>query len=100
MNYIEQNIDILTEYYCYDTKTLESGIEKFVKLTNVMSALPNIGGALCSTPQFDWCRLPEYRAATLKPLKFVGVPQAPEPISAAGAEVRRIVETCGGDIPV
>ena len=43
-------------------------------MPNLMVALPNIGGALCSTPQFA--------AKTRNPLKFVGVPQTPEPISA------------------
>jgi len=32
---------------------------------NVMVALPNIGGALCSTPQFGWRQLLECSAATL-----------------------------------
>jgi len=26
-------------------------------MPNVMVALPNIGGALCSTPLFGWCPL-------------------------------------------
>jgi len=34
-------------------------------MPNVMVALPNIGGALCSTPQFGWCTLPECCAVTL-----------------------------------
>ena len=38
-------------------------------MPNVMVALPNIGGALCSKPQ--------------KPLKLAGVPQTGKPISAA-----------------
>ena len=39
-------------------------------------------------------------AKTQNPLKFVGVPQTPEPISAvsAWAEVHRIVGTSGGHI--
>ena len=34
-------------------------------MPNVMVALPNKGGAACSTPQFSWCRLLECRAVTL-----------------------------------
>ena len=34
-------------------------------MPNVMVALPNIGGALCSTPQFGWCPPLECRAVTL-----------------------------------
>jgi len=56
--------------------------------SNVMVALPNTGGALCSTPQSLAAAhyyMPCSNAAkTRKPLKFAGVPQTPEPISAAG----------------
>jgi len=51
-------------------------------MPNVMAALPNIGGALCSTPQ----SLPDanyYAAKTRNPLKFAGVPQSRQQISAA-----------------
>ena len=53
-----------------------------------MAALPNIGGALCSTPQsladVHYYRLPCSNAAKMRnPLKLAGVPQTPEPISAA-----------------
>jgi len=34
-------------------------------MPNVMVALPNIGGALCSTPQFGRRPLLDYRAVTL-----------------------------------
>jgi len=34
-------------------------------MPNVMAALPNIGGALCSAPQFGWRPLLECRAVTL-----------------------------------
>jgi len=48
-------------------------------MPNVMVALPNIGGALCSTPQSlaDACYLTAVHnaAKTRKPLKFPGVPQ-------------------------
>ena len=53
---------------------------------NLMVALPNIGGALCSTPQSlanAHYQMPCSNAAKMQnPLKFVGVPQTPEPISA------------------
>ena len=56
----------------------------------VMVALPNIGGALCSTPQFGWRPLLECRAVTLPRretrwnyLGCPGVPQTNETISAA-----------------
>jgi len=48
-------------------------------MPNVMAALPSIGGALCSIPQF--C---SNVAKTRNPLKFAGVPQTPELISTAG----------------
>ena len=55
-------------------------------MPNVMVALPNIGGALCSTPQ----SLADARyympcsnaAKTRKPLKVAGVPQTLATISA------------------
>jgi len=56
-------------------------------MPNVMVALPNIGGALCSTPQTladarYW--MPCSNAAkTRNPLKLAGVPQTNETISAA-----------------
>jgi len=55
-------------------------------MPNVMVALPNIGGALCSTPQtlsdaHYW--MPCSNAAkTRNPLKLAGVPQTNERISA------------------
>jgi len=56
-------------------------------MPKVMAALTNIGVALCSTPQS--LRTPittvpcSNAAKTQNPLKFAGVPQTPEPISAA-----------------
>ena len=52
-------------------------------MPNVMDALPNIGGALCSTPQSlaDAKVACSNAAKTRKPMKFAGVPQTPEPIS-------------------
>jgi len=56
-------------------------------MSNVMAALPNIGGALCSTPQ-SFAHAHYYRvlctnaAKTRNPLKFVGVSKTPEPILA------------------
>ena len=56
-------------------------------MPNLMVALPNIGGALCSTPQSladAQYKMPCSNAAkTQNPLKFVGVPQTRQQISAA-----------------
>ena len=56
-------------------------------MPNVMVALPNIVGALCTTPQSladAHYLLPCSNAAkTRKPLKVAGVPQTAETISAA-----------------
>ena len=56
-------------------------------MPNVMVALPNIGGALCSTPQSladAHYYIPCNNAAkTRNPLKVAGEPQTPETISAA-----------------
>jgi len=48
-------------------------------MPNVMAALPNIGGALCWTPQFG---SRSNAAKTRNPLKLAGVPQTNEKISA------------------
>ena len=57
-------------------------------MPNVMVALPNVGGALCSTPEQSLADAHYYMpsssaAKTRKPLKVAGVPQTPETISAA-----------------
>ena len=56
-------------------------------MANVMVALSNVNGALCSTPQSladAHYYMPYSNAAkTRKPLKVAGVPQTPETISAA-----------------
>jgi len=56
-------------------------------MPNMMVALPNLGGALCSTPQTladAHYYMPCSNAAkTRNPLKFAGVPQTNERISAA-----------------
>ena len=56
-------------------------------MPNVMVALTNIGGALCSTPQSladAHYYIPCSNAAkTRKPLKVAGLPQTPETISVA-----------------
>jgi len=55
-------------------------------MPNVMAALPNIGGA--SVQRRKLWLTPNTRVAcsnaakTRKPLKFAGVPQIPEPVSA------------------
>ena len=55
-------------------------------MPNLTVALPNIGGALCSTPQSladPHYQMPCSKAAkTQNPSEFVGVPQTSEPISA------------------
>jgi len=56
-------------------------------MPNVMAALPNIGGALFSTPQTladaNYSSAVQYAAKTRTPLKFAGVPQTRQQISAA-----------------
>jgi len=56
-------------------------------MPNVMVALPNIGGTLCSTPQSltdaHYSMPCSNGAKTRNPLKFAGVPQTNEKISAA-----------------
>ena len=56
-------------------------------MPNVVVALPNIGGALCSTQQSlahaHRRSTEQYAAKMQNPLKFVGVPQTPELVSAA-----------------
>ena len=56
-------------------------------MPNMMAALPNIGGALYSTPQSlanaHYTRVPCSNAAKMRnPLKFAGVPQTRQQISA------------------
>ena len=59
-------------------------------MPNLMVALPNIGGALCSTPQsladaHYW--MPCSNAAkTRNQLKFAGAPQTGQPISSASRQ--------------
>ena len=74
-------------------------------MPNLMIALPNIRGALCSTPQSladaHYYMPCSNDAKTRKPLKVAGVPQTPETISAAmWAEVHHVVRECGGDVAV
>ena len=56
-------------------------------MPNVMAALPNTGGALCSTPQSladaHYWSVVHNAGKTRNPLKLAGVPQTTEPISAA-----------------
>ena len=72
-------------------------------MSHVMAALPNIGGALCSTPQSfadaQYYGVPCSNAAkTRTPLKFVGCPKLPDRSQALVDQVHHIVETCEGDI--
>ena len=76
-------------------KELECG-----PMPNVMVTLPNIGGALCSTPQGladAHYKMPSSNAAKARnPLKFAGVPQPRQQISAVSSPkftiLRRHVE--------
>ena len=73
-------------------------------MPNVMAALPNIGGALCSTKLWltPTTRVPCSNAAkTRNPLKFAGVPPNwPTDLSRQYAEVHHIMRTYGGGIDV
>jgi len=63
-------------------------------MPNVTAALPNIGDTLCSTTQSlaDSHRVPCSNAAkTRNPLKFTGMPQTPEWISAVRGPKLRIL---------
>ena len=71
-------------------------------MPNLMVALPNIGGALCSTPQsladahyYVPC---SYDAKTRNPLKFAGVPQTRQQISAASGPKFTILREHVADI--
>jgi len=69
-------------------------------MPNVMAALPNIGGALCSTPQSladaQYC---SKAAKTRNPLKLAGVPRINETISApSGPKFTILWGKCGGYI--
>jgi len=70
---------------------------------NVMVTLPNIRGALCSTPQSladDHHYMPCSNAAkTRNPLNFARVPQTTGSMSAAsGPKFTILWGTCGGHI--
>ena len=71
-------------------------------MPNVMAALPNIGGALCSTPQSladaHYYSVVHNAARTRNPLKFAGVPQTRQQISAVSRP--KLIRTCGGGIAV
>ena len=76
------SVFVKTYYSQHNIITLECG-----PMPNVMVALPNIGGAPCSTPQSladaHYYMSCSNAAKTRKPLKVAGVPQTPETISAA-----------------
>jgi len=66
-------------------------------------AQPIIGGAFCSTPQSladAHYYMPCSNAAKRKQLKFAGVPQTPEPISAVSGPKFTILWGHAEDIPV
>ena len=73
-------------------------------MPNAMAALPNIGGALCSTPQsllMPTTRVPCSNATkTRNRLTFGGVPQIIEPILAVSGRKFTILWTYGGGIAV
>jgi len=73
-------------------------------MPNVMAALPNIGGALCSTPQSladaHYQSAVQYHCEGSNPLKFAGVPQTRQQISAVSRPKFPIIRTCGGGIAV
>jgi len=66
-------------------------------MPNVMAALSNIGGALCSTPQ-SLADVHCWSIPCSNALKLAGVPQTTGPISAASGPKFTIVGTSGGDI--
>jgi len=71
-------------------------------MPNVMAALPNVGGALCSTPQSlahaHYYMACSNAANTRYQLKFAGVPQNTGSISAAsGPKFTIFAGTCRGD---
>ena len=73
-------------------------------MPNVIIALPNKGGALCSTPQ-SWLmpttRVPCSNASkTRKPLKFAGVPQTRQQISAVRRPKFTILQGHMGEVSV
>jgi len=70
------------EKYAFLKETVGNIELECMPIPNVMAALPNIGGALCSTPQsvanaqYSSAVHGVYKAAkTRNPLKFAGVPQ-------------------------
>jgi len=70
-------------------------------MPKVMAALPNIGGALCSTPQsLADTHCYSNATKTRNPLKLAGVPQTNETISAANRPKFTILWGRGGDITV
>jgi len=74
-------------------------------MPNVMAALPNIAGALCSTPQSlagaHCSNAVQYRSQDAKPVEIcLSAPNNRTDLSQEWAEVHHIVRTCGGDIAV
>jgi len=72
-------------------------------MPNVMVALPNIGGALCSTPQsladthyYMPCSNACQDAEAVE--SSWGAPNSQNDLSHYWAKVHHIVVTCGGDI--
>ena len=68
---------------------------------NVMGALSNIGGALCSTPQSladaQYLTVMQYRCQDAKPVEICwGAPKYEIDLSGWSTEVHHIISTCGG----
>jgi len=71
-------------------------LPRLLNICNVMVALPNIGGALCSTPQSladaHYLTVPCSNAAkTRNPLKLAGVTQTTRQISAVSGPMFTIL---------
>jgi len=81
-----------------DKNTAHKHVQNITRnVPNVMVALPNVGGALYSTPQSladaHYYMLCSNAAKTRKQLKFGGVPQTNETISAASGP--KFIVLCG-----
>jgi len=84
-------------WHGYNMKKLECG-----PMPNLMVALPNTGGALCSTPQTWLTPTTRCRAVTLPRRKTVeicrGAPNSRTDLSRKWAEVHHITRTCRGGV--
>ena len=72
-------------------------------MPNVMAAMPNIGGTLCSTPQSladaQYWNAAQYRCQDAKPIEICRLPQTQQQVSAAsGPKFTILWGHVGGDI--